>query len=484
MDCAADQRPELAHVLPVSHAGKRSAMRRGPTSRSPSHCDDRRRPLTGAPGNDNGTLYVISYGCTSARCARCRRRTGAALGRRGSLEGGIMKRPLFLLIPLCLLLLLPAAASAKAKPTFDQAIDQLFAQGYPQAVDTHLIAMPGTNPQLGVLLGGHLGRQREGRLPGQRRCAPIGLKNVHLDPVPVDVFNFKSASVDDRCEHVGGLDASPASGRRRKQGITGQVVYAHEGTAAGLRRTGGRRRQRRRQDRAARRRPHQLLDERSRPRRRPTAARPAIIFTYGPTTAPYWTYATDALASFDSEFDLSDVPAVYISQQDGDLAAQPADRRRRSGRHHEARSRRSSMATDGGTGYNVVGDLPGTVQGRQLRAVRRPPRRALPGAAPTTAPAWPINMAIAKAMVMSGYRPAAHRALHDHDRRGVRLHQLLQRLVHRRLVGHHPRPSRLGRQDPRLLQRGLLLRFGGARPDEPRLRAATSRPRPRPTPVC
>ena len=49
-------------------------------------------------------------------------------------------------------LLLPA--SALAKPTFDHAINQLFARGYPQAVDNHLANMPGTNPKLGFDMTG------------------------------------------------------------------------------------------------------------------------------------------------------------------------------------------------------------------------------------------------------------------------------------------------------------------------------------------
>ena len=103
------------------------------------------------------------------------------------------------------LLLLPLAAQAAPKPTFDQAIDQLFAHGYPQGIDNHLITMPGTNPQWGFFWAGTWADNARARyLADQMRA--IGLRNVHLDPVPVDVFTFKSASVTDGRKHLRGLD--------------------------------------------------------------------------------------------------------------------------------------------------------------------------------------------------------------------------------------------------------------------------------------
>ena len=64
-----------------------------------------------------------------------------------------MKRlPLLFIAVAVLLLLLPVAAQA-ATPTFDQTVNQLFRQGYPQRVDHHLANMAGTNPQLGFFQG-------------------------------------------------------------------------------------------------------------------------------------------------------------------------------------------------------------------------------------------------------------------------------------------------------------------------------------------
>ena len=58
-----------------------------------------------------------------------------------------------------------------------------------------------------------------------------GLRNVRFEPVPVDVFEFKSATltVGDRtmiASTFGGVPPTPAGG------ITADVVYVHGGTAA------------------------------------------------------------------------------------------------------------------------------------------------------------------------------------------------------------------------------------------------------------
>ena len=83
-----------------------------------------------------------------------------------------MRRLSFLLFSLSLLLvlLLPAAAQASAKPTFDQAIDQLIAQGYPQAADAHIAAM-GTNPG-SAFAGPARGPTTRARATSPICCAP------------------------------------------------------------------------------------------------------------------------------------------------------------------------------------------------------------------------------------------------------------------------------------------------------------------------
>jgi len=99
-----------------------------------------------------------------------------------------------LLLPLCLGLLLLLPAAAQAKPTFNQAVDKLFAWGFPQAIDNYLYRLPGTNPALGFRWAG----TKPDNVSAQYLAMEmhrIGLKNVHLERVPVDVFDFKWAGV-------------------------------------------------------------------------------------------------------------------------------------------------------------------------------------------------------------------------------------------------------------------------------------------------
>ena len=315
-----------------------------------------------------------------------------------------MRRLTFLLITACLLLLLlPAMGQAKPCRTmsFDQAIDQLFARGYPQAINRHLVVMPGTNHRLGFSWAGTWADDAKARwLAGQMRA--IGLKNVHLEPVPVDVFDFKSASVTIGHRR---MVASTFAGIRPtpRRGLTAQVVYAHEGRAqdfdaldaAGIDVEGK----------------LVLVDAdpinfwMNFPAGEATfRGAIGVIFTFGPTTAPYWSCAPDALASFDGCYDMRYVPAVYIAQQDGDWLRGQLDS---SGVGPVANMKlieKVQMATEGGTGYNVVGDLRGTRQGRSfvLFASHHDVHfRAATDDAANVAD----NMAIAKAMVMSGYQP-------------------------------------------------------------------------------
>jgi hypothetical protein len=136
------------------------------------------------------------------------------------------------LLPACLaVLLVPLLlpATVQARPTFGQAIDRLFARGYPQAVDHHLYRLPGTNPALGFRWAGTAPDNASARYLA-RQMRAIGLKNVHLERVPVDVFDFKRASVK-----VGSrlMVASTFSGIRPTplKGLSARVVYVHDGTA-------------------------------------------------------------------------------------------------------------------------------------------------------------------------------------------------------------------------------------------------------------
>ena len=87
----------------------------------------------------------------------------------------------------------PLHPTVRAVPPWDQALDGLFAAGYPQSLDAYLAGL-GTNDELGFRLAGtSADTQAATYLADQLRA--IGLRSVHLEPVPVDVFEFKSASV-------------------------------------------------------------------------------------------------------------------------------------------------------------------------------------------------------------------------------------------------------------------------------------------------
>ena len=130
-----------------------------------------------------------------------------------------------------------------------------------------------------------------------------------------------------------------------------------------------------------------------------------VIFTYGPDTAPYYSVAPDALGSFDAEFDWADVPAVYIAQQDGAWLEGQLDSPTAVGPVVTMKLIENvRLAIQGGTGYNVFADLPGKVKDGTF-VLFGAHHDAHFHAATDDTDACVNNLAIAKAMVMSGYRP-------------------------------------------------------------------------------
>ena len=308
--------------------------------------------------------------------------------------------PLFFLAAALLLLLLPATVLA-ATPTFSQAIDHLYAQGYPQAVDSHLANMPGTNPQLGFFQAGTWSdNARAAYIARQMRA--IGLTNVHLEPVPVDAFSFISASVK-----VGynTFVASAFAGAHptTAQGLTAQIVYAHDGTAAdfdslaaaGVSVKGK----------------LVLLDAdlwtwwvNYQAAEATSRGAIGVIFTHGTNTGPYYTYAPNALGSFDGEFDWSDVPSVYISQEDGAWLKSQLNADGTGPVVTMKLIESVRMASNGGTGYNVFGDLPGKVKDGTFVLFGAHHDGYFHTATDDT-DGVVSNLTIAKAMVMSHYKP-------------------------------------------------------------------------------
>ena len=87
------------------------------------------------------------------------------------------------------LLLLPAAAQAI---TFNQAVDKLFRQGYPQRLEKTIAGFKST--PLGFRWTGSPADNQAAQFLADEMTA-AGLTNVKLEPVPVDAWTIESASV-------------------------------------------------------------------------------------------------------------------------------------------------------------------------------------------------------------------------------------------------------------------------------------------------
>ena len=129
-----------------------------------------------------------------------------------------MRRSLSTLVcAAAMLLMLPAAAQAM---TFDKAVDKLFRQGYPQRLEKTIAGFKST--PLGFRWTGSPADNQAAQFLADEMTA-AGLTNVKLEPVPVDAWSIESAGVT-----VGGkvMDASsyPGVPPTGADGVTGEVV--------------------------------------------------------------------------------------------------------------------------------------------------------------------------------------------------------------------------------------------------------------------
>ena len=264
-----------------------------------------------------------------------------------------MKRLTIPLLLVCLVvLLLPATASAT--PTYDEAVDQLVADGYTVGIEDYLTAL-GTDPLLGFRIAGSWA-EHDASFFVRDELEAMGLSDVRLEPVPVDAWDFKGARVlvaDPEAEGgVREIVASSFAGVPGTDGeITAPLVYVGTGTrqefdAAGdvtgklvlcdielddiwLNFVG-----------------HEAT----------LRGAAGIVMTYGENTYPWYAYP-DALGGNDAEYDDDWISMVYVAWQDGDwlkeqLAAGPV-------MATMWNDVELTLAEDGGVGFNVVGVLPG-----------------------------------------------------------------------------------------------------------------------------
>ena len=238
---------------------------------------------------------------------------------------------------------------------FEQEIDRLFAEGYPQKLETYFCSL-GSNPDLGFRLAGSAAEHATSeRVAAEMRA--MGLSNVRLEPVPVDAYEFKHASltVGDRT-----MTASTLAGSRPAPpgGITAPLVYAKAGTAADFDALG---------DVTGK---LVLIDKRlsswwfTEPAAE-AASRGAIgiVATATPEDPKFYSVNPGALGSFDM-YDLNLPPLIYVSQSDGDwLKAQLTGAPITTTLRLDATTTPSDR---GGVGYNVLGELPGSTGDDQL----------------------------------------------------------------------------------------------------------------------
>ncbi len=303
-------------------------------------------------------------------------------------------------------LLVPAAfAAAPAHGagmlTYDQAVDYLFAKGYPQNVETYLSNL-GTSP-LGYRLAG-TPSDNAAALYIRDKLRGMGLSNVHLEKVPVDVWDVRGASLtvgDDvyTCSQFAGVPGVDAP-------LTADVVYVGSGLAADYEGKDVKGK-------------IVLVDSsmdnfwfnfQGAEATKHGAAAVVLTSNYSDPNPdypsfPWYSWAADALGGNDGEYDMSYAPMIYLSQKDGDalksalLAADPTPVEATF-----ASDVRITMASDGGFGYNVLATLPGSRHDGQkviLNAHHDSHLRA--GLDDTGAVAE--TLALAKAMKLSGYAP-------------------------------------------------------------------------------
>jgi Iap family predicted aminopeptidase len=310
------------------------------------------------------------------------------------------RRVALLLVGVVALLLLPAAAQAM---TYDQAVNKLVKAGWPQAIEKKLMTFHSS--ALGFRAAGTPADDAQARYIADV-MKRIGLSNVHLEGVPVDEWNFKGASVAVEsglplvkstvyaASSFGGVAGTPAAG------IGGSIVYVHGGSAAEFDAAG---------DVSGK---IVLVDFESPmwwmsypAMEAGVRGAAAVILTHSddPDMAGYYDYEDHtALGCFDAETQLSAPPMVYISWASGDaLKAKVAAGDTTVTVKNNVTQR---LADAGGKGFNVLGQIRGTSNPRQMVLYGSHHDAWFHGAL-DNASAVVNELLAAKAMKLSGYHP-------------------------------------------------------------------------------
>ena len=311
--------------------------------------------------------------------------------------------PLFLIVAL-VLLLLPAAARAMS---YDQAVNKLISSGWAKQMENKFVGFKGN--AMGFRSGGTPADDAGARWIAQQMKL-IGLSNVRLEAVPVDEWDFKSASVTVsggaytypvvyRASSFGGVVPTPMGG------VTGDVVYVKDvdlingpwsGSAGAFDAVG---------DVTGK---IVVVDFESAmwwmslpDMEAGLRGAAAVILTYNPDW-PGFFGREDALACFDAETDLSAPPMVWIAQRDGDALKSALASGIVSATVKNNVTLR--LAADGGTGYNAVGTIPGTTNKNEYVVFGGHHDAWFKGGL-DNASSVVDELVIAKAMKMSGFKP-------------------------------------------------------------------------------
>ena len=290
-------------------------------------------------------------------------------------------------------LLAPVAVAGKARPmTFDTAVDDLVAGGYAQRIAGDLCGL-GTSP-FGFRVGGTTADDAAARYIAAEMRA-IGLKNVRLEPVAMDVWEYRGGSVT-----VGGVvfPATSFTGvpGTTPRGVSGNVVDVGFGPAADFDAAGDVRGK------------IVLVDFHgdafwaNLPGHEATL-RGAVAVILTTSTADLSFFADpDSLGSNDGEYDTDWVPLVSVGRTTGDTI-----RAALAGGPVTATVRLDAIMTRsfaGGEGYNVVGELPGSAGATEKVVMAGHHDAFFQGALDNTT-AVVAGLVTAKAMKMAGYVP-------------------------------------------------------------------------------
>ena len=266
----------------------------------------------------------------------------------------------FLIIALLALLALPSLVQAM---TFDQAVSTLISSGYASKMEDKCVSFQGNS--LGFRSAGTAADDACARWIA-REMKAIGLSDVTLEAVPVDEWDFKSASVQVsglgysnpvtyKATGFGGGVSTPFAG------VTGDIVYVKDvdlvngpwsGSAGAFDAVG---------DVTGK---IVLVDFESAmwwmsmPNMEAgLRGAAAVILTYNPDWPGYFGQE-DALGAFDAETDLSAPPMVWIPWKNGDTLKEALQVGAVSAT--VKLDAPLTLIADGGEGYNVVGRIKGS----------------------------------------------------------------------------------------------------------------------------